>query len=101
MGKEEKIKKLEEAGAKRWTKDGMDRLYINPEILGFIYEKYKTGRIAYAELNGEKISNNRMTKILFGKTYIDINDNFSVHTEIKDQDYLDALKEFTEKMIYN
>lgn len=67
------IEKLEKIGFKRWTKGQHDRLYINPESFGLIVERYKTGNVSYAELNGERISNSSAADILQGKYYIDVN----------------------------
>lgn len=58
------IKALEDKGFKRWTKNGMDRLYINAEALGLNRETY--------EYRGERVSNNLAREMLAAKTYIDI-----------------------------
>lgn len=58
------IKALEERGFKRWTKNGMDRLYINAETLGLDRETYK--------YRGERVSNTLAREMLAAKTYIDI-----------------------------
>ncbi len=80
MTKEEKIERFIEAGAKRWEKNGMDRLYINPRALGFSWECYKSGNIRYAsDPNGDKISNSQMYRILDGKIWLDVNNEFTVH----------------------
>lgn len=70
---EEVVEKMVEAGANRWTKYGHDRLYLTDEQLGFKVRCYKTGSIAEAELNGEKISNSLAGDILSKNPYIDVN----------------------------
>lgn len=79
MTKEEKIERLVAAGANRWTKNGMDRLYINASSLGLTCEYYKTGNISDAYWNGERISNSKARALKAEKHYIDIAD-MSVHT---------------------
>lgn len=37
------IEKLEAIGAKRWTKNGMDRMYINLDALQVVMDKYNNG----------------------------------------------------------
>lgn len=82
MTKEDKIEKFVEAGAKRWEKNGMDRLYINPRALGFHWDCYKSGNIRYAsDPNGDKISNSQMYRILDGKIWLDINSHFAIHND--------------------
>ena len=54
--------RLVEMGASRWQKGGRDRIYLNGlgyKLLGLHIERYNTGNIRYAELNGESISNSR------------------------------------------
>ena len=69
----EMIEKLEEAGAKRWTKYGKDRLYIDVElVLDLDVDRYNTGNICKSLLDGEKISHARASRILGSKIYIDL-----------------------------
>lgn len=70
--KDATIKKYEAAGFKRWTKDGMDRLYIDAEALGLEVERYGTGNVKSATWQGEKVSNADARRILASKAYIDI-----------------------------
>lgn len=82
MTKEEKIERFVEAGAKRWEKNNMDRLYINPRALGFRWECYKSGNISSSwDPNGEKISHSRMYRILDGKIWLDVNSDFAIHND--------------------
>lgn len=69
---EEKISELTEKGFKRWTKGGMDRLYVNSGVLGLTYTTYKTGNISSACLCGEEISNSRGRQLRDAKTYVDL-----------------------------
>lgn len=71
------IERLEEMGAKRWTKGNHDRLYLSncgAEIIGLEVSRYNTGNISSATLNGEKISNSKAYDVLssFEKAYIDL-----------------------------
>ncbi len=69
------VEKLTKVGFKRWTKNGMDRMYINANRLGLEVEYYKTGNVAHAEWEGEKISNCAARRIMNNKTYFDLADN--------------------------
>lgn len=66
------IEKFESAGFKRWTKYDKDRLYIDAEGLGLSYNRYNTGNIAYAEWQGEKISNSHAREMMSCKMYVDV-----------------------------
>lgn len=80
---EQKIEKLENAGFNRWTKGGMDRMYINATRIGLECEYYKTGNIRDAWFNGENISNCRARVIKGAKTYIDLK-TFEVYSDNED-----------------
>ena len=69
---DEMIKSLEEKGFKRWTKNGMDRLYINAYALGLELDYYKTGNISSAQFKGKHISNSEGYRLKDAKTYIDL-----------------------------
>ena len=71
------IEDLEAIGARRWTKAGYDRLYLNEaglKLTGLELSRYNTGNISLAKLNGEKISNTKGGKISYiaGKAFIDL-----------------------------
>lgn len=66
------IKKLEDAGFKRWTKGDYDRLYIDATACGLEYDTYKSGNISSATFNGESISNARAGRMKAMKMYVDI-----------------------------
>lgn len=67
------IEALEALGFKRWTKAGMDRMYINASDLGLVCTYYKTGNISSATFDGESISNSYGRDLKAAKTYIDLN----------------------------
>lgn len=64
--------------ASRWTRKGRGRVYINDleNFLGLEVERYNTGNVSYAELDGEKISNSRAKRLLgdlqWAKVWYDI-----------------------------
>lgn len=68
----ERIEELERMGFKRWTKSGMDRMYINASALGLNYTRYKSGNVSSAWFKGESISNCECRRMLNAKTYIDL-----------------------------
>lgn len=68
----DRIEELEALGFKRWTKNGMDRLYVNASALGLNCEYYKTGNISDAWFDGDRISNSEARRMKHSKTYIDI-----------------------------
>lgn len=93
MTKEEKIDKLIAAGAKRWTKGDMDRLYINAEVLGLDCKYYSDGSVNEAFWGDEKISKSRARALKDEKHFVDIAD-MSVHTNTKFWFVRDALSSF-------
>lgn len=68
----EQIIGLAAKGFKRWTKEGMDRMYIGAHALGLSCDYYNTGNIRDAELNGKSISNSRARRLKEMKTYLDL-----------------------------
>lgn len=68
----ENIEALEKLGFKRWTKNGMDRMYINASALGLTCTYYKTGNISSATFDGKSISNSEGYRMKSAKTYIDL-----------------------------
>lgn len=69
---EEKINELTKDGFSRWSKNGMDRLYINAGALGLTCTYYNSGNISNAVFRGEGISNSAARKYKAAKTYIDL-----------------------------
>lgn len=63
--KENKLQKLKEAGGNEWEGGDNHRVYFNDlrKDHGLEIERRKSGSISYAELNGEKISNNKAGQI--------------------------------------
>lgn len=90
---EEKIEKLENAGAKRWQKNGLDRLYINAGVIGYEWTTYKTGCVSHAEFNGSIISHSEMNRVLMAKTYIDVK-TMKVYSSYNDDAYRAAVDTF-------
>ena len=68
---------LENLGLQVWGKDiGKPRIYIESDehlrlVFGLDIERYKTGNIKNASVNGSKISNGKAHKILSKKIYFD------------------------------
>lgn len=88
MINEDKIKKLIDMGASRWSKGGRDRLYLNrayKELLNMKVSRYNSGNISNATIGGEDISNIMAARIIeFSRiTYIDI---------IKDEVVVDGME---------
>jgi hypothetical protein len=69
---DEQITKLENAGAKRWTKYGKDRLYIDADVIGLEVECYRSGSVRSAAWQGESISNSDASRIMMGRSYVDV-----------------------------
>lgn len=67
------IQQLINAGAKRWTKGKLDRLYVNATILGLEYDCYKSGNVRSATWQGEGISNADARRLLGSKVFVDLN----------------------------
>lgn len=61
----DKIEFLKELGSE-WEKNGMHRIYFNdlPGWYGLQYERYNSGNVSSATLDGEHISNSKATGIL-------------------------------------
>lgn len=65
-----------------WTsRTGQNRRYINnyAPLLGLDVERYKTGNVSYATLDGEKLSNSRASQMLNAKVWLD--DDDAVHVD--------------------
>lgn len=65
------VEKLTAAGGSEWESGDNHRVYFNdlPELYGLQAERYGTGNISSAKLDGQKISNSKARKIesgLFG-----------------------------------
>lgn len=71
------VKALEAMGATRWTKYGKDRLYLSKcgaQIIGLAVDRYNSGNICSAEINGESISNTEANRYMstYADAYIDM-----------------------------
>ena len=76
---DEKVAKLEAAGAKRWSKYDKDRMYIDITLLGADIDYYrKSGNVSSAEWRGEHVSNADGRRLLASKVYVDVADG-SIH----------------------
>jgi len=66
MTRDEIAEALEQVGGRRWTKGDRDRVYFNnlAARVGLDVGLYKSGNIAAATLNDERISNRRAYDIL-------------------------------------
>lgn len=69
---EDQISKLESAGARRWSKYGKDRLYIDAKVLGLETECYGTGNIRSARWQGAAVSNADGGRLSCSKVYVDV-----------------------------
>lgn len=66
---------LIDLGLSVWEKNSTRRIYINSDrsedVFGLQITKYRTGNISSANLNGERISNSKASKLLSSPTYFD------------------------------
>ena len=72
--------KLIDMGCREWQKGDHHRIYFNwhtdevlAEFFGLVINRYKTGNISSAYLNGEKISNSEARRIIGTNPYYDVN----------------------------
>jgi len=67
---------IEDESNNLWEKYNKRRLYLDfAKIINLEVDRYNTGNISSAFLEGEKISNSKAYKYLQGKAYIDLNTN--------------------------
>ena len=84
----DRIEELEAMGFKRWTKNGMDRLYVDARRIGLEVDYYKTGNVSGATFNNCSISNSEARRMLSSKTYIDlikrqiVSDNYTLAVKV-------------------
>jgi len=73
----EKIQELmKDKSHNLWEKYNKRRLYLDfAKIVNLEVDRYNTGNISSAFLDGEKISNSKAYKYLQGKAFIDLNTN--------------------------
>lgn len=94
------VKALESMGATRWTKYGKDRLYLSKcgaQIIGLAVDRYNSGNICSAEINGERISNAEANRYMstYADAYIDMTTGkvCAVYGRHADE-FMDALKAY-------
>tara|TARA_R100000329_G_C7523048_1_gene184434 strand:- start:230 stop:526 length:297 start_codon:yes stop_codon:yes gene_type:complete len=67
---------IEDESNNLWEKHNKRRLYLDfAKIVNLEVDRYNTGNISSAFLDGEKISNSKAYKYLQGKAFIDLNTN--------------------------
>ena len=67
---------IEDESNNLWEKYNKRRLYLDfAKIVNLEVDRYNTGNISSAYLEGEKISNSKASKYLQGKAFIDLNTN--------------------------
>lgn len=98
----EKIEKLIELGAKRWSKAGKDRLYLNDaglKLAELDIDRYNTGNISSATMAGDKISNSKAGKIIpaVSQGYIDLESGKVVINNYQAVDEIDVASKLIEK----
>jgi len=78
------VETLVTAGGKEWISGDKHRVYFNDlkemycELIGVEFQRYGTGAIKSATMDGEKLSNNKCHKLLSsaaGKIHYDVKDN--------------------------
>lgn len=87
---EQTIEKLESKGFKRWTKNGMDRLYINCESYGVEITRNSKGGIDHVTFNGEGTSNANGYRLINTKCWLDVNTG-ELHIKSEYKDYENIL----------
>ena len=69
-------KLLEDDAHNLWEKYNKKRLYLDfAKIINLQVDRYNTGNISSAYLEGEKISNSKAYKYIQGKAFIDLTNN--------------------------
>ena len=93
------IEKLEDAGFKRWTKNGMDRLYIDTSKLGLECDFKRDHEPCLGDWQGVRQSKADTRRIYFSKVWVDVKDG-SLHVasdfrpSIGDESVEDAAKKY-------
>lgn len=96
------FEKAAKKGFARWTKGDKDRLYFNIADNGVLdIDRYKSGNIHHAYLDGEKISNSRASRIIATSAYLDLKTGETVIANGDEHDLVadifeNALKEVEE-----
>ena len=67
---------IKDASHNLWEKYNKKRLYLDfAKIINLKIDRYNTGNISSAYLEGEKISNSKAYKYIQGKAFIDLTTN--------------------------
>lgn len=78
-----------------WThpRTGQTRRYVNNwlELAGWEIDRYKSGNICWASLNGQKISNTKAGRVAGGKVWID--EAGALHVDYVAPEYVDGITE--------
>ena len=92
------VEKLEALGIRAWECGEMKRYYINDDnlevIFGLCIDRYKTGNICSASLNGEGISNSKAYKLLGRGIWYDAkSESWMQRTEFGTRELNETLKD--------
>lgn len=99
MLNDEQIKKYEDAGFRRWTKAGMDRLYIDTTKLGLECDFKRDHEPCLGKWQDKDVSNADCRRIYYSKVWVDAKDG-SLHVRsefspsLGDMSVEDAAKSF-------
>lgn len=77
------LRKLNEYGFRRWTRDDMDRMYISAADLGFDYLESSSGEIELARFQGRDVGHRVARRMHEAKTFLDLN-TMTVHSPFPD-----------------
>jgi len=106
MEKTEIIKTLtEKAHGNRWTKNGNDRIYIDPRnaLNELETTRYNTGNISSATLNGERISNSEAKRLvgaaLSTKLWYDLNDEKFHWYEVTNKEFAKLFDAYIKSLV--
>lgn len=66
------LRKLNEYGFRRWTKDDMDRMYIDATDLGLTISFEKNGEIRWATFQGRDVGQRIARRMNDAKTFLDL-----------------------------
>lgn len=94
------VEDLEKKGFNRWSKGDMDRLYFNIERSGHMdVDRYHTGNISYAAIDGEEISHRFAGQILSVKCFIDLKHDNQLVIQYGGPEAREIVKNVVEKVL--
>src|SRR5690554_3741442 len=76
-------KQIIDLGGREWTgRNGQRRIYLNNwhQLAGLEIERYKSGSIRFASVDGEQISNTKAAKVAAAKVWFDVETGQLRHT---------------------